>query len=573
MSELTFLTEEQVFGDSQLDILKKYGNICYITDFSVLLGGCVEPRWHDSHEGSEKYYNYTGSWWTRTKFHKKNFGNGYYVCVRTVGRDGVISVKDRMCGIRPVLSLSSIPENCINYGVNINGIKEIEYGEYPQTIVDDMFSCQLEKAYNKRGLRATGKSYTTDSIGVDDYNTSFRARTHIEYIYKRKKYIRFVGDSICDGKVLSDGKTIKKGTPYWIEVEPITWLVDEKANIALSKKIICSGVQFNAVNDFKDDFNASDIKKFMDVHLIKDIIPRFFYKLTLEKQAKMNKADNSQDKNIESVLKQAITELDGLSDANKDTVIEELQNILSQYKGNSNKEGINDIISKIKILISKLNSKSSNLVKAELEEIQRKFDESNKFVTEDGIRLTLYNEDYLIEELKRLQLKVEKMLEDKNNSDKGEEFLVQIDLLISSFASGNLSTMLNQLKTLGNLTDNIYQNYNNLSFSYQSEILKKLIQYITLMVGNHSIYSIYTIGIIEDYDKKYSDKIKLNENIVTLLISELESELRELELPEEVKGKYANAIINKNNMNSIPYLLSLSSVYSEYFDYKNRKQK
>lgn len=55
------------------------------------------------------------------------------------------------------------------------------------------------------------------------------------------------------------------------------------------------------------------------------------------------------------------------------------------------------------------------------------------------------------------------------------------------------------------------------------------------MVGNHSIYSVYTLGIIENYDKQYSDKIKLNENIVTLLISELENELRELELPEKVK--------------------------------------
>ena len=266
---------------------------------------------------------------------------------------------------------------------------------------------------------------------------------------------------------------------------------------------------------------------------------------------------NKKAKTIESILNQAITELNGLDDTNKDKVIRELQNILSQYKAIS-KESINDIISKIKNLISKLNSKSSDLAKAELEEIQRKCDESNKYITEDGIKLTLYSDDYLIEELKKLQLKVEKMLEDKNNRDKGEEFLMQIDLLISSFKSGNLAVMLNQLNTLGNLTDNIYQNYNNLSFSYQSEILKKLIQYITLMVGEYSIYKLF---IIRDYNEQYSEKIKLNKDIVALLISELESELRELELPEEVKGKYADTIINKNTMNSIPYLLSLSSKF------------
>ena len=41
MKDFTFLTEEQIFGDDQLDILKKYGTKCAITDFSILLGGYV----------------------------------------------------------------------------------------------------------------------------------------------------------------------------------------------------------------------------------------------------------------------------------------------------------------------------------------------------------------------------------------------------------------------------------------------------------------------------------------------------------------------------------------------------
>ena len=36
MLDFTFLTEEQCFGDKQLDILKKYGTKCAITDFSIL---------------------------------------------------------------------------------------------------------------------------------------------------------------------------------------------------------------------------------------------------------------------------------------------------------------------------------------------------------------------------------------------------------------------------------------------------------------------------------------------------------------------------------------------------------
>ena len=39
MNNFTFLTDEQIFGNDQLDILKKYGVGCVITDFSILLGG------------------------------------------------------------------------------------------------------------------------------------------------------------------------------------------------------------------------------------------------------------------------------------------------------------------------------------------------------------------------------------------------------------------------------------------------------------------------------------------------------------------------------------------------------
>ena len=41
MSDFTFLTEEQYFGDDKLDILKKRGTKAAITDFSILLGAYV----------------------------------------------------------------------------------------------------------------------------------------------------------------------------------------------------------------------------------------------------------------------------------------------------------------------------------------------------------------------------------------------------------------------------------------------------------------------------------------------------------------------------------------------------
>lgn len=41
MSDFTFLTEEQCYGNDKLDILKKRGATATMTDFSILLGGWI----------------------------------------------------------------------------------------------------------------------------------------------------------------------------------------------------------------------------------------------------------------------------------------------------------------------------------------------------------------------------------------------------------------------------------------------------------------------------------------------------------------------------------------------------
>ena len=180
-----------------------------------------------------------------------------------------------------------------------NGILEVEYGEYPQDIVPESFAKTLERAYSNRTIKQTGKKYTTDSVKYDDYNQVFKGRNHVEYEYNGKKYIRFVGDYNCQSEKLSDGRTIQEGSAYWIEVKPIKWLVDEKANIALSKKIIFSGVQFNRVADYKGKFDKTDIKQFMDKFFSKEIIPTMIKEMTAEekKQIEINEAEAEKRRN------------------------------------------------------------------------------------------------------------------------------------------------------------------------------------------------------------------------------------------------------------------------------------
>ena len=223
-----------------------------------------------------------------------------------------------------------------------NGILEVEYGEYPQTIVSEDFARTLERAYSNRTINQTGKSYTTDSVSYLDTDTPFQARTHIEYEYNGKKYIRFVGDSNCSGQVLSDGRTIQNGDVYWLEVEPIKWMIDKRTNIALSKKIIFSGVQFYRERNYKGDFNRTDIKKFMDEYFSKDIIPSMINVVTKHNETSLNniitgeKPNQKNDFDEVNIIERLLDKIDEIANIFKgefkEKVDSRLNEIIAEYK-------------------------------------------------------------------------------------------------------------------------------------------------------------------------------------------------------------------------------------------------
>ena len=282
MSDFTFLTKEQIIASTWLDIIGDYGLICAVTDFSILLGICSEEN-NRTWKGDNLKYR-TGYWWTKSP----DTDYDAYI-IQADGNINCCKIESRVCGARPVLPYSSIQLISSNGVRGTNGIKEIEYGEYPQIVVDENYSKELEKAYNDGSLRTTGKKYTTDSIFYEDFKQGFIPRNHTEYEYKGSKYIRFVGDKNGDGEVLSDGRKVQCGCTYWVRVEPITWLIDEKADLALSKKIIFSGIQFNHSRDHEGDFDKTDIKQFMDNYFSKEIVTDKLYSQTTEEKEPIRK--------------------------------------------------------------------------------------------------------------------------------------------------------------------------------------------------------------------------------------------------------------------------------------------
>ena len=291
MLDLTFLDYQKVFGRNRLKIFDVYGTTCPITDFAILLGGRAE--------NIEK--SKTGSWWL--------YATGWDNDARAVlpkGKGFYLSVGSRFVAARLALSYSSIKLSFSNEVREESGIKEIEYGEYPQWLVDKQYSNELEKAYNGGNMRKTGKSYTTDSINWHHRDTRFKAKQHIEYEYKGKKYIRFVNEQYRDiGEFLSDGRAIENGQVYWVNVEPVVWLVDEENNIAISKYLLFSGVQFTSVKNRYTDFKKTDIKQFMDNYLSKEI-------------ECLNTAQLTEDKllDIDSIFEEALFRMNEISKDN-----------------------------------------------------------------------------------------------------------------------------------------------------------------------------------------------------------------------------------------------------------------
>ena len=271
MSDFTFLAEEQCFGNNKLDILEKRGITAAITDFSILLGAQVSEHHHIDNDYSLE--GRTGFYWTKTD----NNASDDVIIIKGYANYGYAPFYYRTPGARIVLPFSSIlniPMNKESKKIVNNDILEVEYGYYPQKAVSRDMQERLERAYKYGIISKTKNSYTTDSIHYSEYDTSFQPQTHQEYEHMGKRYVRIRANS-CYGDycILSNGEKYRNGDYVWVEVQPVKWLVDKKAKVMITDKLIFSGVQFAETGPYRiEDFDKTNIKKFMDGPFARDLL-------------------------------------------------------------------------------------------------------------------------------------------------------------------------------------------------------------------------------------------------------------------------------------------------------------
>ena len=147
MLDFFFLSEEQLFGIDKLDIFKKKPALAQasITDYAILLGGSS----FNKIKGRKIYYKVVqngsfGEYWTSTYHVDWDFG--------TVNVFGILdssSCYNRYPGARPAIKYSQIKNLVNSKNITSDGILEVEFGEYPQFVVDDEeLEDELEKFYD-----------------------------------------------------------------------------------------------------------------------------------------------------------------------------------------------------------------------------------------------------------------------------------------------------------------------------------------------------------------------------------------------------------------------------------------
>jgi len=262
MLDFTFLYGDLIWDDDALDVMKRYGTKVAPTDLTVILGGYMTSGGDRTSEDDLTCL----SWSTSSD------GRGLVCCVSCNGDYFWDWMAERRISARPALSrrdASKISLKNIHEGPN--GVRIGEYGEYPQTVADKKMSAKLEELFKTKSLHLTGKKYTFDAVNKDGY-TPFKATSYPEYEMDGKRYIRVPGRPYDDGSKLSTGEQAEEGKPYWVEVQPIEWLMD-KSGTMVAKKCLFAGIQFGTGLTYDGIFSKTFMKRYLGNYFAKEIEP------------------------------------------------------------------------------------------------------------------------------------------------------------------------------------------------------------------------------------------------------------------------------------------------------------
>ena len=280
--EVTFLREENIWGERALEVIQAYGTKVGISDVAIALGTMMGSGTKNS-AGVASGYAWSAS-------------SHEIVYVRTVDYGGAKdslyphSRRAAWCPALPFSATSLIRPNNVRAMRLANGktVQICEYGAYPQTVALKSVSQELEAQYQKNALKTTGKTYTFDSAELDAYSTGFTPRNCAEYSFAGKKYVRIEGKPYDSDSILSDGTSVQKGQAYWFEVQPIEWLMDPKGTW-VARQALFAGIQFDTDSSYDGNFANTAMYNYLQTHFAKEMEAQRQFEETLSRLAIRNR--------------------------------------------------------------------------------------------------------------------------------------------------------------------------------------------------------------------------------------------------------------------------------------------
>ena len=265
MLDFRFLKKEEI---DEMELEKKNSSKAAATDFALILG--AEDSLNHYYKDIETLENRVGDYWSMTKGVDGN--DSYYISDSNVIYPLEVNIRD--VGARPVTSYSSIA-GIGTEKTDETGEKIVTFGEYPQKVASKKLQNELNNELNKNTskFKTTTRTYTVDSISVNNKKERFKPQVYIEYEYKGKKYVRVkVNKYNKDTEItLSNEEVYKDGDYVWIEVLPVNWIIKENIDRALSERILFAGIQFNNEKKYDGNFNNTDIKKYISKYFTKEL--------------------------------------------------------------------------------------------------------------------------------------------------------------------------------------------------------------------------------------------------------------------------------------------------------------
>ena len=443
MNEFTLLSAEQLYGQdinkNKLSIINKIGIISQATDLAI-------------------YKGYNNKWWTKT-FSRL----GSITCVdNNTGLPITLDDLKSRIGVRPAIKYSSIKQKDIKQMTVVDGVVKIEYGEYPQTKLNENDNYELEKLFIDRKLIKTGKKYVL-------YISEFNLRHYKEDLFNKNLYkiseYEYNGDKYIRYPRIDDNNLEQY---LWFKVEPIIWYVDKKLDIAFSEKVLISNIHFD-LPYYNQVYKKSGIYYFLNNIFSKDIKPS---KIKQNNEIKNEVLDNVIEKNDIIENKQEETKVNILINDIKaiikgksyeEKITKELNNVINKYNDKldqfKNKDFIsietpNMVVSNMELELTNIldsmkefNSKGntynnmstylSDLIKItnkqeiNNEELEAYQQEINKLV---NISISFLNEEkqqVYLEKLNTLfmqeQNKINKYIESKINLDTKDDYEIHLE--------------------------------------------------------------------------------------------------------------------------------------------------